>query len=121
MYGLGLSNLGYVMGLETFIQDTIAYGGRNQHDGEYLYGPCVDCKNEKQFRNIEQIRSHLIRRGFKQNYVIWTKHGKRVGTYRMTNVVISRPSMRETPSSQSRKQVRTVTSWWSAAKYSGIR
>ena len=38
--------------------------------------PCVDCKNEKQFSNIEAIRTHLLRRGFKPGYTCWAKHGE---------------------------------------------
>ena len=43
-------------------------------DEHYICCPCVDCKNEKQFLNIEQIRAHLICRGFKAGYTCLTKH-----------------------------------------------
>jgi hypothetical protein len=59
----------FIVGIEAFLRAAAAYkkpkGKRDEH---YICCPCVDCKNEKQFSNIEQIRAHLIRRGFKAGY-----------------------------------------------------
>lgn len=42
----------------------------------YIHCLCVDCKNQKLFWNIEQIRFHLLCSGFMKNYKVWNKHGE---------------------------------------------
>ena len=61
-------------GVTSFVKAAMAYKSKQMTD--YIYCPCVDCKNEKQFSNIEAIRAHLIRRGFKAGYTCWTEHGE---------------------------------------------
>ncbi|XP_062223321.1 uncharacterized protein LOC133922140 [Phragmites australis] len=67
----------FIVGIEAFLRSTVAYkkpkGKRDEH---YICCSFVNCKNEKQFSNIEQIRAHLIRRGFKASYTRWTEHGE---------------------------------------------
>ena len=41
-----------------------------------IFCPCVDCENKLAWEDSTVIRSHLINRGFKKNYTIWTKHGE---------------------------------------------
>ena len=41
-----------------------------------IYCPCVDCKNKKLWTDTLVIKSHLVRRGFLENYTRWTKHGE---------------------------------------------
>ena len=41
-----------------------------------IFCPCRDCKNEKLWRDTIIIKSHLVRRGFVENYTRWTKHGE---------------------------------------------
>ena len=42
--------------------------------------PCRDCKNQMLLVNPGIIRSHLLRRGFVDNYKIWVCHGEAVVT-----------------------------------------
>lgn len=62
----------YINGVDSFVKAARAY---DTSDG-YVYCPCFDCRNQKQFGNIEQIRCHLLCRGFMENYKIWNKHGE---------------------------------------------
>ncbi|XP_031106224.1 uncharacterized protein LOC116010865 [Ipomoea triloba] len=45
---------------------------------KYIVCPCCDCRNLKKFRGIDEIKSHLIRRGFKEGYDPWIWHGENV-------------------------------------------
>jgi hypothetical protein len=65
----------YFVGLNSFVRAATAYKSNDQLNN-YICCPCVDCNNEKQFSNIEKIREHLIRRGFKPDYTCWSKHGE---------------------------------------------
>jgi len=42
-----------------------------------IYCPCVDYRNRIVCRDPNTIRSHLVRRGFMENYEIWDHHGER--------------------------------------------
>ena len=43
-----------------------------------IYCPCHDCNNQILWKNLDTIRSHLIRRGFVANYKVWVFHGEAV-------------------------------------------
>ena len=62
----------YMHGVNQFITDAKAHAGNRNH----VFCPCKDCKNHRNFRQIEFIRSHLITRGFTPNYTIWTMHSE---------------------------------------------
>ena len=67
----------FVEGIDSFVKAANAYAGSNVPSSKgYIHCPCVDCKNEKAFRirDIEQIRYHLLSRGFMKNYKIWNMH-----------------------------------------------
>jgi len=74
MYGTKAGNLDFVNGVDSFVQTAKAH--KNLQDDGYVYCPCIDCKNQKQFGNVEQIRFHLLFRGFMPNYQVWNKHGE---------------------------------------------
>jgi hypothetical protein len=38
--------------------------------------PCKDCKNQMATYDEEDIRSHLVRRGFVPDYTVWVHHGE---------------------------------------------
>ena len=59
-------------GVSQFITDAKAHA----RNGNPIFYPCKDCKNHRNFRQIESIRSHLITWGFMPNYTIWTMHGE---------------------------------------------
>ena len=48
----------YFNGVCSFVRAATAYKSNEATD--YICCPCVDCKNEKQFSNIEAIRAHLL-------------------------------------------------------------
>jgi len=74
MYDTKARNLDFVNGVDSFVQTAKAH--KNLQDDGYVYCPCIDCKNQKQFGNVEQIRFHLLFRGFMPNYQVWNKHGE---------------------------------------------
>ena len=69
----------FMKGIDSFVKATKAYAGSNVLSSKgYIHCPCVDCKNEKAFRihDVEQIRYHLLSRGFMKNYKVWNMHGE---------------------------------------------
>jgi Transposase-associated domain len=41
---------------------------------------CEDCQNLRRFKNIKQVRDHLIRCGFMDRYTRWVRHGENIKT-----------------------------------------
>ena len=76
MYSSKAPDPKFVHGVDSFVKTARAYCINRLQDDDHVYCPCVDCRNQKQFRNIEQIRCHLLVRGFMANYKIWNKHGE---------------------------------------------
>src|SRR5579859_2251653 len=64
----------YFNGVASFVSAAAAY--RANKSMGYIRCPCVDCKNEKEFSNVEAIRAHLLQRGFMPAYNRWTEHGE---------------------------------------------
>ena len=42
-----------------------------------IYCPYFDCRNRIVCQDPNTIRSHLVRKGFMENYEIWDHHGER--------------------------------------------
>jgi hypothetical protein len=38
------------------------------------------CRNEKDYSDWGTLHLHLIKNGFMENYVLWTRHGERGGS-----------------------------------------
>jgi hypothetical protein len=74
MYSPKAGNMDFVDGVDSFVQTAKAY--KNLQDDGYVYCPCIDCKNQKQFGNVEQVLFHLLFRRFMTNYQVWNKHGE---------------------------------------------
>ena len=69
----------FMEGIDSFVKAAKAYAGNNVPSSKgYIHCPYVNCKNEKAFRihDVEQIRSHLLSRGFMKNYKVWNMHGE---------------------------------------------
>jgi hypothetical protein len=67
----------FIEGLETFLETTAEYKKpENVFNVHYRSCPCVDCCNEKKTRDIEEIREHLLVRGFMSGYTYWTERGE---------------------------------------------
>ena len=76
MYSSKAPDPKFVNGVDSFVKTARAYCINRLQDDDHVYCPCVDCGNQKQFRNIKQIRCHLLVSGFMANYKIWNKHGE---------------------------------------------
>jgi hypothetical protein len=58
-------------GLKTFLETAAEYKKlENMSDVYYICCPCVDYCNEKMTQDIEEIREHLLVRGFMSGYTI---------------------------------------------------
>ncbi|XP_019156961.1 PREDICTED: uncharacterized protein LOC109153561 [Ipomoea nil] len=68
------TTLKYMQGVQEFIQ--YAEKNKSKKTEEFIVCPCCDCKNLRGFRSSEQVKSHLIRRGFKKGYSRWVWHGE---------------------------------------------
>jgi hypothetical protein len=67
----------FIEGLETFLKTDAEYNkSENMSDVHYICCPCLDCCNEKKTRDIEEIREHLLVRGFMSGYTCWMEHGE---------------------------------------------
>ncbi|XP_031127589.1 uncharacterized protein LOC116029686 [Ipomoea triloba] len=66
----------YRQGVENFLK--YAEENKSKNGEEFLVCPCCDCKNLRKFRSSEQVKSHLICRGFKKGYDRWIWHGESV-------------------------------------------
>ena len=64
----------YFDGVVSFVRAARTYKSNERTD--YICCPCVDCKNQKKWQNIEQIRTHLLRKGFMPGYTCWTELGE---------------------------------------------
>jgi len=76
MYGYCVSQR-FLNGVNSFIRAAKAYVARHPRDKGYVSCPCRDCKNLKLFCNLELTQTHLITRGFVEDYKIWHKHGEK--------------------------------------------
>jgi hypothetical protein len=44
-----------------------------------IFCPCKVCKNEILLQDLNEVLSHIVERGFKKGYKIWTFHGEAGG------------------------------------------
>jgi hypothetical protein len=67
----------FIEGLKTFLETIAEYKKlENMSDAHYICCRCIDCCNEEKTRDIEEIREHLLVRGFMSGYTCWTEHGE---------------------------------------------
>ena len=64
----------YLNGVEEFMRAAEEDKLRRMRD--YIHYPCKDCENVHILDNLEQVKGHLIRRGFMDRYTCWTSHGE---------------------------------------------
>jgi hypothetical protein len=60
----------YIENVRQFIKEAKR---QNKND---IFCSCVDCENKIAWLDPKVVQSHLIKRGFKRNYTLWTKHGE---------------------------------------------
>jgi hypothetical protein len=46
----------------------------NRQNKNDIFCHCIDCENKIAWSDPKIIQSHLIKRGFKRNYTLWTEH-----------------------------------------------
>jgi hypothetical protein len=74
MYDLVRIDHMYLENVRQFVEEAKRHANKqNKND---IFCPCVDCENKIAWPDPKVIQSHLIKRGFKRNYTLWTKHGE---------------------------------------------
>ena len=68
----------YMISVEEFIR--VATEDIANKGSTLMSCPCRDCNNGQKFCNPNQVRNHLIHRGFKQGYKCWIWHGESLPT-----------------------------------------
>ena len=63
----------YINGVNEFMKCALA--DMKKKCVERMLCPCLDCGNNK-WQPSDEVRSHLIRRGFKKKYTTWYWHGE---------------------------------------------
>ena len=74
MYNLSRLDPSYLLEVLKFIDAARRHACRQKT--KYIYCSCIECKNAVVFEDAEEISSHLVRRGFMKDYLIWVKHGE---------------------------------------------
>ncbi|XP_019181675.1 PREDICTED: uncharacterized protein LOC109176735 [Ipomoea nil] len=64
----------YMQGIQEFIQ--YAEENRSKKAEDFIVCPCCDCKNFRRYPSSDEVKIHLIRRGFKEGYDRWIWHGE---------------------------------------------
>ena len=79
MYNISRIEEDYIRGVNKFIFCAVEHQNKKEkeHGNKDLIScPCCLCGNLKNFSNIEIVRDHLFRHGFKRNYTTWFWHGE---------------------------------------------
>ena len=74
MYSLSRLDPSYHLEVRKFIDAARRHACRQKM--KYICCPCIECKNVVVFEDAEEISSHLVHRGFMNDYLIWVKHGE---------------------------------------------
>ena len=64
--------------VDKFIEATKKHATTLIENKDTIIYPCKDCKNRMVWTDVTIIRSHLIRRGFVEDYTVWIHHGETV-------------------------------------------
>jgi hypothetical protein len=72
MYDLARIDSMYLENVHRFVEEAKRLANnKNKND---IFCPGVECENKITWSNSNVVQAHLIKRGFKRNYTIWTKH-----------------------------------------------
>jgi hypothetical protein len=74
MYDLARFDPVYIENVRHFVEEALMHANRQKKTD--IFCPCVDCENKIAWSDSKVVKSHLIKRGFKKNYIIWTTHGE---------------------------------------------
>jgi Transposase-associated domain len=78
MYKIKMNTIEYLRGIDEFLE--CASENMRNRGARTVVCPCEDCQNLRRFKNIKQVRDHLIRRGFMDRYTRWVRHGENIET-----------------------------------------
>jgi hypothetical protein len=74
MYNLARIDPMYLENVRHFVEGAKRHANRqNKND---IFCLCVDYENKIAWLDSNVVQSHLIKRGFKRNCTVWTKHGE---------------------------------------------
>jgi hypothetical protein len=73
MYELARIDPMYLENVRRFVEEANRHANRQNKNN--IFCPCVNCENKIAWSDSKVVQSHLIKRGFKRNYTVWTKHG----------------------------------------------
>jgi hypothetical protein len=74
MYDLARIDPMYLENVRQFVEEVTRHA--NRHNKNDIFCPCVDSENKIVWPDSKVVQSHLIKRGFKRNYIVWAKHGE---------------------------------------------
>ena len=92
MYKARRTSNEYLKGVSEFMK--VAEENMISRGQEQMLCPCLDCGNNKN-QPIDEVRSHLILRGFKENYTNWYWHGEDIVDDEASNVPVSGRNVNE--------------------------
>ena len=78
MYGSLRFKVGFCEEVNKFIEATKKHATTLTENKDSVIYPCKDCKNHMAWTDVTIIRSHLIMRGFVEDYTVWIHHGETV-------------------------------------------
>jgi hypothetical protein len=74
MYDLARIDPVYIKNYHYFVEEAMRHANKEKKSD--IFCPCVDCDNKIAWSDSKVVKSHLIKRGFKKSYTIWTAHGE---------------------------------------------
>jgi hypothetical protein len=74
MYDLVRIDPVYIENVCHFVEEVMRHVNREKKSD--ISCACVDCDNKIAWLDTKVVKSHLIKRGFKKSYTIWTSHGE---------------------------------------------
>ena len=78
MYGSLSFKAGFCEGVDKFIEAVEKHATMLIENKDTIICPCKYCKNRMVWIDVTIIISHLIMRGFVENYTMWIHHGETV-------------------------------------------
>ena len=78
MYGSLRFKAGFREEVDKFIEAAKKHTTILTENKDTIICPCKDCKNHMVWTDVTIIRSHLIMRGFIEDYTVWIHHGETV-------------------------------------------
>ena len=78
MYGSLRFKAGFREEMDKFIEAVKKHATTLKENKDTIICNCKDCKNRMAWTDVTIIRSHLIMRGFVEDYTVWIHHGEMV-------------------------------------------